>query len=52
MSDPRWTYDAEVEMGYIHLSSEGIVQTKELYPGVLVDLDAQGDVVGVEVFCG
>ena len=42
-------YDAEVDALTLHLSDRKILHTEELDDGILVDLDADGNIVGVEI---
>lgn len=46
---PDTTYDPEADALYIHLGSTQPVETDEVAPNVMLDLDAEGRVVGVEV---
>jgi uncharacterized protein YuzE len=43
------TYDSEADALYIELREGVVERTKSLEPGTLLDLDAHGRVVGVEV---
>ena len=45
----RITYDQEVDSLRILLSDEDIEESDEEKPGVIIDYDSQGDVVGLEV---
>lgn len=45
----RIDLDAEAQAGYVTLSDEPIVRTRQLTDSVLVDLDAMDMVVGIEV---
>lgn len=42
-------YDKEVDILYIHLSEEKIVESDEDKPGVILDYDEKGNIVGIEV---
>ena len=44
-----WTYDAQAKAYYFQRSSKPVVRTVASLPGQFVDLDADGEVVGVEV---
>ena len=44
-----WTYDAQAKAYYFQRSNKPVARTVESLPGQLVDLDADGEVVGVEV---
>lgn len=48
-SDMRVTYDQEVDSLRILLSDEDIEESDEEKPGVIIDYDRQGNVVGLEV---
>jgi uncharacterized protein YuzE len=45
------TYDPEADAAYVRLAPEGIAiaSTREVAPGVILDLDAAGRLVGIEV---
>lgn len=43
------TYDTDADAAYIRLSDHKVARTAEIDSGTLVDLDADGQVVGVEV---
>jgi uncharacterized protein YuzE len=43
------TYDAAARAHYVHLTERPVSRTVELSDSVMVDLDENGDVVGVEV---
>lgn len=42
-------YDKEVDIIYIALSDNEVVESQENKPGVIIDYDVEGDVVGIEV---
>lgn len=44
-----WTYDAQADCGYITLFAGEIARTQELTPNIVVDLDADGQVVGIKL---
>lgn len=46
---PDTTYDPEADALYIHLGSTKPVEAEEVAPNVMLDFDAEGRVVGVEV---
>ena len=49
---PVYTYDSEVDVLYVQFKEEpdsGIDRTEEIGPSLHVDLDQNGDVIGVEV---
>lgn len=41
--------DREADALYIRLNDQAIVESEEVQPGVILDLDANGVVVGVEL---
>ena len=45
----RYTYDAEVDALYLYLSDAIVARTVEVTPSCMVDIDAAGRPVGVEV---
>lgn len=47
----KTSYDPEADAFYARFAPDGteIVETREVAPGVLLDLDDQGNMVGVEV---
>ena len=47
--EPRLTYDTDGDIGYLALSDDITVdRTVEVLPGILVDLQGDGSVSGVE----
>jgi uncharacterized protein YuzE len=42
-------YDSEVDALYITLADGNATDSDELKPGVIVDFDAEGNVIGLEV---
>jgi uncharacterized protein YuzE len=42
-------YDKEVDILYIHFSDGKIVESDEDKPGIILDYDEQGNIVGIEV---
>ena len=46
---PEITYDPEADAVYVPLSEAAPVEAAEVAPGVVLDFDAEGRVVGVEV---
>ena len=42
-------YDKETDVIYIQLSNSPIVESDEEKPGVILDFDADGGIVGIEV---
>ncbi len=50
MSSMHVTYSAGADAAYIQLGqADGKVSAREVGPGVLVDVDSQGEAVGVEI---
>ena len=45
----RATYDADADALYLRLAEAGIVESEEVRPGIVLDFDAQGRVVGIEI---
>jgi uncharacterized protein YuzE len=43
------TYDAEVDILRIILSDKPVDESDEDRPGVILDYDTQGDIVGIEI---
>ena len=46
---PDTTFDPEADAVYIHLGEGDVAETEEVAPNVMLDFDAEGRVVGVEV---
>ncbi|CAM2955407.1 MULTISPECIES: DUF2283 domain-containing protein [Methylobacterium] len=42
-------YDPTVDALYIRLADARVVESEELRPGFIVDLDSEGRIVGVEI---
>lgn len=42
-------YDPEVDALYVRLSQRKIVESEQVQPGIVLDFDEDGKVVGVEV---
>ena len=42
-------YDKEVDILYIHFSEEKIFESDEDKPGIILDYDEKGNIVGIEV---
>ena len=49
MTQPTLTYDADVKALYIEMLDTEIAETVELAKGVYVDIDAEGQLVGIEI---
>ena len=42
-------YDPEADAAYLRFSESEIIESEEVSPGVVLDFDAGGHIVGVEV---
>jgi uncharacterized protein YuzE len=42
-------YDPEVDALYVRLSESKIIESEQVQPGIILDFDETGKVVGVEV---
>jgi uncharacterized protein YuzE len=45
----QMTYDHKADAMYIRLTDHGVVQSKQVNPNFALDLDENGDVIGIEV---
>lgn len=45
----RFGYDLEVDALYLRLSESKVLESEEVQPGIVLDFDENGNVVGVEV---
>lgn len=45
----RVTFDQEADALYVRLDKSHVGETEEIRPGVMIDLDERGEVVGLEV---
>jgi uncharacterized protein YuzE len=45
----KFDYDPKIDALYIRLSDTKIVESEEVQPGIVLDFDDSGKVVGVEV---
>lgn len=45
----RMHYDAEADAAYLRFSAEAIIESEEVAPGIVLDYDATGKMVGMEV---
>jgi uncharacterized protein YuzE len=45
----QMTYDDLADAMYIRLTSGGVSRTKQINPNFMLDLDENGDVIGIEV---
>ena len=46
---PKVTYDAEANAAYIRFSPEQVEESEEVSAGIVLDYDAEGRIVGMEV---
>jgi uncharacterized protein YuzE len=42
-------YNPEADAAYLRLSDSEIIESEEVAPGVILDYDAEGHIVGLEV---
>jgi uncharacterized protein YuzE len=42
-------YDPETDALYVHFASAPVVESEEVSPGVMLDFDTEGRIVGLEV---
>ena len=45
----RWTHNADTGALYVRRSDAPIVESEQIEPGIVLDYDEAGNVVGVEV---
>ena len=45
----RLEYDPEADAAYIRFSSESVLESEEVAEGIVLDFDAAGHIVGMEV---
>ncbi len=45
----KTTYDHDANALYVQFSSEAIERTEELRPGIILDFDKRGHIVGIEM---
>lgn len=45
----RFEYDQQADAMYIRLRTAKVAESKEVHPGVVLELDAQGQVLGIEL---
>lgn len=43
------SYDPEANAAYIHLSASQALESEDVLPGVILDFDETGRIVGIEV---
>ena len=49
MKPIRIRYDAEANAAYMRLSKSRIIESAEVSPDVILDYDAEGHIVGIEL---
>jgi uncharacterized protein YuzE len=42
-------YDPETDAAYLRFSTQAVIESEEIAPGVVIDYDAEGRMVGMEV---
>lgn len=45
----RVRFDEQADALYVRLAESPVVESEEVRPGVVLDLDARGEVVGIEI---
>lgn len=45
----KLSYDAEVDAAYVTLTEAKVAESEEVRPGIVLDYDADGRVVGLEI---
>jgi uncharacterized protein YuzE len=45
----RLHYDPETDSFYLHFSSRSSVDSREIQDGIVIDLDAAGQIVGIDI---
>jgi len=45
----RVRFDQEADALYIRLDDSRVVESEEIRPGVVVDLDQRGEIIGIEM---
>jgi uncharacterized protein YuzE len=49
MSNPAWSFDPDADAASLTLSDAPVVETEEVRPDVILDFDAEGRIVRIEV---
>lgn len=47
--EPIWKWDAEAEAGYLTIGNGAVFSTQGLLPGLNIDRDIAGTIVGIEI---
>ncbi len=42
-------FDPEADAAYLELTDSTVEQPREIQPGIIVDYDAEGQIVGIEI---
>jgi uncharacterized protein YuzE len=45
----KWTFDVSADAAYLVIKEAPVARTIELSPNVMIDFDANGQVLGIEV---
>ncbi len=45
----RVSFDEQADALYVRLAESEIVESEEIRPGVVLDLDGRGEIVGIEI---
>lgn len=45
----RVTFDQEADALYVRLDKSHVAETEEIRPGVILDFDERGEIVGLEI---
>jgi uncharacterized protein YuzE len=45
----RVRFDEQADTLYVRLDESPVVESEEVRPGVILDLDEQGEIVGIEI---
>ena len=45
----RMNYDEQVDALYLSLDESDVVESEEVKPGIILDFNAAGEVIGIEV---
>jgi uncharacterized protein YuzE len=45
----RFEYDRDADAAYLKIARGKVLESEEVQPGVIVDLDAEGRILGVEI---
>jgi uncharacterized protein YuzE len=46
---PKVTYHADANAAYIRLSKTDVFESEEVTPGIVLDFDTEGHIVGIEL---